>query len=235
MRSKYLISFVFLAATGIVLGGRAPLSRVRAQEAPAATTEAGTVLADVLARYRSLRSLRARFEQRYVHRLHQREERWRGRVALARPGRMRIDYDRPHGRVVVTDGTSLLAYDPEPAPGQYWEQPSAADALPLALGVLTGAAQLEREVDARLIDASATGFVGAVLELRPRVPVPLYERVLLYVDRGERRRGRVHRVLVVDAAGNTNRFDLRAQEENARVPPDVFAFRPPAAARRIEP
>lgn len=223
-----LACLVLLGALAAVCVGPAA-----AQVAP--SPEAAAVLAEVQSRYGAMRSLRARFEQRFVHRLHQRDERWRGRIAIARPGRVRIDYDRPRGRVVVTDGLRLIAYDPEPAPGQYWDQEANEDALPLVLALLGGGTTLETDFDARLIDTSGSAFVGSVLELRPRVAVPLYERVLLYVDRSEERRGRVHRILIVDAAGNTNRFDLRRQEENARVPASHFAFHPPAAARRIEP
>src|SRR5690606_31726843 len=66
------------------------------------------VLAEIRARYGALRSLRARFEQRFHHRVHGRDTRWRGRIALARPGRVRIDYDEPRGRVVVSDGRTLF-------------------------------------------------------------------------------------------------------------------------------
>lgn len=206
---------------------------VAAQSSP--SPDAADVVAEVQARYGGMRAVRARFEQRFVHRLHDRTERWRGRLAIARPGRVRIDYDRPRGRVVVSDGARMISYEPEPAPGQYWEQEATDDALPVVLGLLTGSATLDAELDARLIDTASTGFAGVVLELRPRRAVPLYDRVLLYVDRSEAHRGRVHRIMIVDHAGNTNRFDLSRHEENARLPASYFSFRPPAAARRIEP
>jgi outer membrane lipoprotein carrier protein len=193
------------------------------------------VLAAIHARYDGIATLRARFEQRYGHRLHQREDRWRGRLALRRPSKIRIDYDDPRGRLVVTDGTLLYAYDPQPAPGQYWEQPADLDAIPNALGLLSATTRLDVEFDARLLDTSASGFAGRVLELRPRRPTPYYERVLLYVDVSASRRGRVHRLMWIDAAGNTNRFDLREQDENPRIPDSTFAWTPPGNAIRIEP
>ncbi len=231
MPSKYLVRLGFLMSLGalaVALSGPAA-----AQLSP--SDDAARVVAEVQSRYGALRSLRARFEQRFSHRLHARDERWRGRIAVARPGMVRIDYDRPRGRVVATDGARLIAYEPDPAPGQYWEQAASEDALPLVLTLLGGGATIDAAFDARLIDTTGTSFVGSVLELRPRIAVPLYERVLLYVDRSEARRGLVHRIMIVDAAGNTNRFDLRRQEENVRLPASHFAFQPPPAARRIEP
>ncbi|WP_053235330.1 LolA family protein [Sandaracinus amylolyticus] len=203
--------------------------------AHAQTDDASTVLAEVRARYGALRGLRARFEQRFHHRLHERDDRWRGRIALQRPGRLRIDYDVPRGRVLASDGTRIVSYEPEPAPGQYYEQAASEDAMPIALGLLMGVELPEGAVIARLVDARQTGFAGSVIELRPSEPVAQYERVWLYVDRAEERRGRVHRVMIIDHAGNTNRFDLIDQVENPRLAESTFVFRPPASARRIEP
>lgn len=200
-----------------------------------ALPDAATVVAEVQARYDAIPSLRARFEQRYVHRLHDSEARWRGRIAVRRPSKLRIDYDDPRGRVVVSDGTTLVSYDPDPPPGQYYEQSVDDDALPLALAMLGGGGRIADLMEARVIDASAIGFAGTVLELRPLSPVPTIDRVLLYVDRSDARRGRVHRVLIVDPAGNTNRLDLLEQDERARLPDSFFSFRPPSAAHRVVP
>lgn len=229
-RSKSLILLGILATSLLLSVIAAVPSTGRSQE----PTAESVVLAELRARYASLTAMRARFEQRFHHRLHARDERWRGRIALARPGRVRIDYDVPRGRVVASDGTTLVSYDPEPAPGHYYEQAVSEAAIPLALGLLLGQGPPDEALVPRIVDASATGFAGTVLELRPSEPVPQLERVWLYVDRRESARGRVHRILVIDHAGNTNRFDLTAQVENPRLPAATFGFRPPAAAERIE-
>lgn len=205
---------------------------VLGQEPPA---DAAVIAAEIAARYGSLPSLRARFEQRYVHRLHAHEEHWRGRITLRRPAKIRIDYERPRGRVVVCDGTTLISFDPDPAPGIWWEQPVSADALPIALAILGGTSAIDAGLDLRVIDARATGFAGSVLELRPQHAIPTIDRVLVYVDRAPARRGRVHRLMIVDPAGNTNRFDLSEPREGGVIPESIFSWRPPAAARRVEP
>lgn len=221
----------FLLILGLVVKLRA--SPLAAQ--PEVSSDPATrVLVEIQSRYGALRAFRAGFEQRYFHRVQGREERSRGQLAFARANRMRIDYERPTRRVVVSDGARLLAYEPEPSPGHYYEQPVDEDALPLVLGIWMGTSRLESEFDARLLDTAPLGFVGSVVELRPRQAVALYERVLLYVDRNDARRGRVHRMMILDHAGNTNRFDFRRQEENPRLPASLFTFRPPAAAERIE-
>ncbi|NIR32822.1 MAG: outer membrane lipoprotein carrier protein LolA, partial [Gammaproteobacteria bacterium] len=57
-----------------------------------------------------------------------------------------------------------------------------------------------------------------MLELRPRTPSPHYERILFYVmKRNNRPTGVVRRVLIVDAAGNRNRFDFSNMQWNPRT------------------
>ncbi len=77
-----------------------------------------------------------------------------------------------------------------------------------------------------------------MLELRPRVPTPQYERVLFYVrimERGGRQAGVIQRVLIIDSAGNRNRFDFREMRFNRNVPEARFQFTPPAGTRRVMP
>ena len=109
--------FVAFLVAHLALAGVLMATPVEGQEIP--TGPAAEVLAEIRARYSALPSLRARFDQTYVHRLHQSTQRWRGRITLRRPSKLRIDYDEPRGRVVVSDGTTLIAYDPDPSPGVY--------------------------------------------------------------------------------------------------------------------
>ncbi|MGF1469454.1 MAG: outer membrane lipoprotein carrier protein LolA [Sandaracinaceae bacterium] len=201
--------------------------------------DAATVAGWVQAFYDQTRTLSARFTQRYVNRVYQRTDLSRGRVRFKRPGRMRFDYDDPNGKVIVSDGSRLLAYEPgeDGGRGQYFERTLEDDQLSQALGLLMGTARLDRDFRFRLLDASRQGYAdGYVLELRSRGRAsPHYSRILLYVDGAEERRGVVHRVLIVDPQNNRNRFDLEDQRLNPPMPDRVFAWEPPEGARRIEP
>ena len=201
--------------------------------------DAATVAAWVQGFYDQTRSMSARFVQRYVNRVYQRTDVSRGQVRFRKPGRMRFDYDEPNGKVIVSDGERLTVYEP-PDPGQqrgqYYRQAMSESQLPAALGFLTGTGRLDDDFNFRLLDASALGYdEGQVLELRSRRPTPHYARILLYVDDDPRRRGVVHRVLIVDSSQNRNRFDFLEQRFNRSIPRSVFAWRPPDDARRIQP
>lgn len=233
------------SSNGLLLGAAligalalVPISPTAAQteNAPGAST----IAAWVQAFYDQTRSLTARFRQRYVSRVYQRTDESEGQVRFARPGRMRFDYDAPNGKVIISDGNRLLVYEPPgegQQRGQYFEQELDDAQLPQALGFLMGTGRLDRDFRFRRLNPEAYHFEdGQILELRARgEPSPHYERILLYVDDREDRRGVVHRVLIVDAQGNRNRFDFTQQRLNRDLGDDVFTWRPPSNAQRIEP
>jgi outer membrane lipoprotein carrier protein len=235
MQRSVRLRVLALAMAAAALTVSVPGFGQRAPRAAEPDPDALAVAEEIEHRYGALRTWRARFEQRYVHRLHRQEERWRGSIAIRRPARFRIDYEWPRRRVVVSDGRRLFAFDPDPAPGVVWEQEVGEHALANAIGLLDGTARLETEFDLRILDARATGYAGTVVELRPVRATPLYERVLLYVDRRPEYRGRVHRMMFVEEAGNTNRFDFTRQEDDVALPGSVFSFVLPASALRVEP
>src|SRR5690606_36814800 len=125
---------------------------------------------------------------------------------------MRWDYAAPNGKVIVSASKRLLAYVPGEGdePGLVFERAISDSELPQALAFLTGTGRLEDDFTFRLLDATAQGFRGGyVLELLPKRESPHYERILFYVDAEPKRAGLVHRVLIIDSAGNRNRFDFK--------------------------
>ena len=161
---------------------------------------------------------------------------------MKKPGKMRWDYAAPNGQVFVSDGRRLLVYQPPEEGerhGQLVDRAVSDDQLPQAFSFLVGTGRLDRDFDIRLLDASRQGFAdGHVLELRPKQPTPHYDRVLFFVrvlDRDGRRAGVIQRVLILDAAGNRNRFDFADIRFNRTVPDSRFVFQPPAGTRRVEP
>ncbi len=212
---------------------------LRAQPAAPATTDpAREVAARVQSFYDQTTSVAAAFYQTYVNKLYQRTDRSRGRVVFKKPGKMRWNYDAPNGKVIVSDGRKLLMFEPGDGgePGQLLEQAIADSQLPQALSFLMGTGRLENDFTFRLLDAAKEGFTnGDVLELRPRVESPHYQRILFYVERDPRFRGLVRRVLIIDPNGNRNRFDFSAFEFNRAAADDQFRFQPPAGTRRVTP
>lgn len=225
------------------LGIAAPLTPLALAQSPApqptTTRESGatanSVAAQVQAFYDQTRTVQATFKQAYTNRLYKRTDRSSGRVVFAKPGKMRWDYAQPNGKIIVSDGSKMVIY--EPAERQYFEQPMTESQLPQALSFLTGTGKLADNFTFALLSSTEYRFAGHVLELRPKQPSTTYDRILFYVDATTARPGLVHRVLIIDHSGNRNQFDFRYGRGafNGDVNTGMFNWTPPAGTRRIQP
>jgi len=207
-------------------------------KAPVRSLSADAVAAAVQGFYDQTKSVESTFFQTYFNRLYNKYDRSRGTVKFEKPGKMRWDYAAPNGKIIVSDGKRLIIFEPgeDGEPGQVFERAIGESELPQALSFLTGTGKLADDFTFRLIDAAAQGFAGGyVLELLPKSPSPHYERILFYVDGDAKRAGLVHRVLIVDSAGNRNRFDFKSPRFNRPLDAKTFAWQPPKDARKVQP
>lgn len=201
--------------------------------------DARTVAGAVQSFYNQTRGVSAGFYQTYYHKLYDRYDRSRGQVVFAKPGKMRWDYARPNGKVITSDGNQLVIYEPgdEGQRGQCFQRAMSEHQLPGAFSFLTGTGRLEQDFRFRLLDARRHGYPdGYVLELRPREPSPNYDRILFYVLKQDGRpTGVVRRVLIIDPAGNRNRFDFSDLQWNPSVSARTFRFSPPRGVQCVRP
>jgi len=189
------------------------------------------VVARITSHYRLARTFRARFRQVFVARATHVNRRWSGRVAADRSGKFSFVYDQPVGRRVVCDGRTVETYDPTTR--QLYRARLRRSQLRHVLVFLEKPADLRRRFRFRVMRTTKErAKAGLVLEAVPRKPVADYDRLLLYV---ERRSGTVRRVLVVDAAGNVNRFTLSHVELGAKLASRSFGLRRPAGAHLVRP
>ena len=210
----------------------APLS-LRAQEGPAVVAlEACRDRATraVQERYEGVEDVSARFEQTTrtvaVGEAAGPAVVSRGRVVLAKPGRMRWIYEEPEQSLVVSDGQTLWLFDPD-----FGE----AQKLPASGGYLTGAAaqfllgegDMRRDFEVRALSCDAQ---SVELQLVPREPAS-YEKLFLVVapDSGEVRTTRV-----VDLLGNVVSVKFLEMRFDSDPPDSEFEFVPPEGVRVIE-
>lgn len=232
------LSLVALAAFASVAGFAfaASVSNARAQPSSSAVS-AETVAARVQAFYDQTRTVQARFQQHFWNRAYARTQSSRGTLVIARPGRIRFDYDEPRGKVVVSTPAGYVFYEPgdDGAPGQYVR--GSTEGASVALGFLTGTARLDRDYRLALrAPAGSTPPEGTdPLELVPRRPDPHFRRIVLFVDNRPDTLGVVRRVSIEDPDGNWNRFDFSDIRFNRDVAASVFEFQPPAGARDVTP
>lgn len=220
----------------------APQQTAQTSPPPAATVDAATLTGLVQAFYDQTTSFEADFQQQQFTRVYNRTQRARGRVVFKKPGLMRFDYATPNGQIFVSDGRTLRMYQPPEEgerTGQLIERNMDADQLPAAFGFLMGTGRLDQDFDARLLDARAQGFPnGHVLELRPKRPSPHFEKLVCFVtlvEQNGRRAGVIQRLLILDAAGNRNRFDFARPQFNREVPTSRFQYTAPRGTRVVRP
>lgn len=208
---------------------------------------ADEVTADVQAFYEQTTAFQAEFRQTQYTKLYDRTQNARGRVTFKKPGKMRFEYADPAGKVLVSDGAHVVFYEPgeDGEAGQYIERTMDDTDIAAPLSFLLGTGRIADQFRARLLDASQWHFAqGQVLELRPKRPSPHYDRVVFYVQSSTnaagQRRPFVRAVLIVDHAGNRNKFEFVPRSVQLSPPSNppadsVFSFTPPAGAQQIRP
>ncbi len=209
-----------------------------AQDAPSGNS--GSAAAALVQRfYDQSKAIEADFVQVFTHAVYQRSDTSQGRVVFAKPGKMRWDYAKPAGKVIVADGDKLLMYEPgdEGDAGYFVRQKLSEAQLSVALGFLVGTGNLTTDFDVtHLKQAEAKYPEGNVLDLRPKQANPYFERLVLYTL-NQPTAGVIQRIVVIDASGNRNRFDfkLKTLKFDHAVPQQRFNFKPPKGARLVNP
>ena len=229
-----------VAAIGLCFTWVSIAQSVSAQEGDA--LDAAAIVTLVQTFYDQTKTLQAEFEQTRYTRLYDRYDRAKGKVVFKKPGKMRWDYGQPNGQVFVSNGKKLLIYQPPEEGekhGQLIERALDDDQLPSAFSFLTGSGNLEKDFEVRILEHGNEKFQdGYVLQLIPRKPTPNYEQLVFYVralNDGGKRAGVVQRVLIIDSAGNRNRFDFAKMKFNREVPDKRFNYKPPKGTERDTP
>lgn len=210
-----------------------PVSAQESESERGAALSADAIVAQVQAFYDQTDTIEASFHQTYYHAIYRRYQRSSGNMVVDKPGRMRFDYR--NGKVIVSDGNLMTAFDPgdEGEAGQYLRREADASALPSAFSFLTGEGRIADDYTATKLSSTAWGYSGHVIELRPRSANANIKRVVLFVDARPNLRGVVHRLRIDDHDGNRNKFTLRRMRFNRGVNDARFRYVPPVGARRI--
>ena len=204
-----------------------PAPAAAAKPAPAASGEcAATLTARVQARYDGMRELEARFTQRTLSALSPGGDVTSGRVALAKPGKMRWSYETPEPSLVVSDGATLWIYDPR-----------AREAQKLAVGeqFLSGAAfqfllGSGRIADSFRVTAERCDAARAKLLLTPKADAT-YQALELTVDVAS---GEAFATAVLDLFGNRTEVEFDELRYDRGLDPSTFRFLPEPGVRVIE-
>jgi outer membrane lipoprotein carrier protein len=199
-----------------------------AAPANAADAETQRVVRLVQRHYDGIKSYQAQFEQVFRLRAQNKKKVRKGRVSFKRRSRISFRYDKPHEGRVVSDGKMMRIWDK--ASGKMYESKLKRSPYVAVLAFLKGKGKLRKAFRLRLI-ASTKKIPGHVLEAVPKQATPAYDKVLFYVEDN----GSVRRVLILDAQGNSNRFELTKVKLNPAIKKREFQFSPPRGTVVVKP
>jgi outer membrane lipoprotein carrier protein len=194
-------------------------------DAPAESGDA--LLARVQKRYEGVRDVRARFEQTSFVAALGREDRSRGSVAIARPGRMRWEYGEPEQSILVVDAEAVRLYSAAEKKVQI-AQLGAGALSPTALGFLLGERALPDAFRAERIEAPGRTELG--LRLLPREDAG-FEALEMWL---EPERLVLRESVLHDLFGNRTRVRFDDVEENRGVSESSFDLEVPEGVEVID-
>ena len=179
--------------------------------------EAGAVdqLHDFL---KSTKTLKADFAQSVIAKNGRKPQQSSGVVAIARPGKLRWEIQKPFPQLVVGDGEKIWIHDPELQQVTVRKAGQAIGGSPAAL--LSGSNELERNFTLKEA-GEADGL--AWVEATPKVSDSGFERVRLGFSGSDLRA-----MELLDSFGQTTLIHFTRLERNPALPAATFKFVPPA-------
>ncbi len=168
--------------------------------------------------YEKAKDLRARFSQTYVSPALHKTLHSSGTLLWKRPGMLRFDYDAPEPKSFVVSGDRFTSYVPDAQ--QAMEGSFKSAELSASVAFLFGQGRLEREFSVGTPDRTDLAE-GIRLELVPKRPDPRLKRIYFVLDP---RSWAVRESLVVDGAGDENRFDFTEIRTNTGIEARAFTL-----------
>lgn len=167
---------------------------------------------------KSTKTLKADFAQSVIAKNGRKPQQSSGVVAIARPGKLRWEIQKPFPQLVVGDGEKIWIHDPELQQVTVRKAGQAIGGSPAAL--LSGSNELERNFTLKEA-GEADGL--AWVEATPKVSESGFERVRLGFSGSDLRA-----MELLDSFGQTTLIHLTRLERNPALPAATFKFVPPA-------
>lgn len=178
-------------------------------------------------RYDAIQDLRADFVQTSFSAALGKETESSGTVVVQRPGKMRWEYAKPDGRVIVLDGSTIRIWNPEE--NQLQIAPlSPENVSPTALGFLMGQAVLKDTFEAKALREPGRRERGLLLKPKSEGG---FESLALWLDP---KTLQLRESVVVDLFGNKTRVRLDKIAENRGVDAGLFQLAAPPGAETVD-
>lgn len=207
----------------------AALATIFAAVPPASAAD---VVKKVQSYYADTQKLRADFRQDYTNTTFGRTSQSDGKLYVAKPGKMRWDYEKPEKKYFISDGTTLWIY--EEAAHQAAQLSMKDQILPVAVTFLYGQGDLATEFDAELDPGKYGGKDAICVKLTPKKAEAQYKNLWLVVDPAD---FHVRESVIREASDNINHFTFFNIKQNAlaKVADWLFKFVPPQGVKVVKP
>lgn len=223
--------WLLLATVLISAAGRAQeVERDGGAELTTDELRAAAWLAHLRACQRDVRSLRARFTQEIHRKMLGKKEVMKGTVEARRGRRVRLEYQSPQSKLLVSDGVKLVAYDP--GEQRLVSTPIKRSLIPQVFELLLGSGDIQSFAARHLGGAEHPGSGPAAIELIPLEGDAIVQSFVVTVTDSK---PCASRVLVVDQAGAIVRIEIQDVEINVTLENHRFVFKPPPGVDVIKP
>ncbi|MCP4678064.1 MAG: outer membrane lipoprotein carrier protein LolA [Deltaproteobacteria bacterium] len=175
-------------------------------------------------------SIQANFTQELLRRLGPKEKPDTGIVKVRRGGRVRLRYDKPSRRLIVSDGNTLWAYDP--ASKTVIKGSAGRSLMPRLFNYFLDDEPGDSFVARHLGGAVHPEDGSAAIELVPKERDPVIAKVVLTL---RQECPCVQRVLAIDHTGAVIRVTLDKIRTNIGLGKNLFTFKPPPGTSIIRP
>lgn len=183
------------------------------------------ILAELQNRYEKTSDFTARFIQDGYIKTLNKTEREEGTVYFKNPKRMRWEYTKPKGKLLVINPEKTWLYLPEDKL-VYIQDTDRMFQSRLAVKFLTGVGRLTDDFEVAHHSPEKTDREGHhLLVLTPKISAEGVERLILTVDKTS---FLIRQVSFNDFAGNTTRIEFRNVALNTKPAERLFTFRVPA-------
>lgn len=182
--------------------------------------EAGAI-SSLKAFVKDTRTVRAVFLQTVLDKNARVVQRGSGIMQFERPGKFRWVYEKPYEQLIVGDGTRIWFYDRDLNQVTIRKLDLAIGSSPAAL--LAGSSGIETS-----FDLTEIGLQGDTewLEAKPKTAEGTFEWVRLgFTPQGELKAMELH-----DNFGQTTVLTFSRLEQNPKLAPELFKFKPPQGA-----
>jgi outer membrane lipoprotein carrier protein len=185
------------------------------------------------ATYQTIASLSADFVQIITNPMIGTPDTTRGRLYQMRPSRFAMRFTAPTGDRIVADGRFLWLYTPSTTPGQVIRSriPEYGTTGPNLIGQFVEQPRERYTAQYARADSLPDGGPVDVIRLVPKRHEQPYSEAKIWVGRED---GLVHRVDIMESAGQERTVILRNIRVNRGVPGRELTFAPPAGVRVVD-